>query len=168
METCPDRISAHPGAYLLGILVPWVAFCALYIAAMLIEPATVCSPPEAMCCYICAVIMWLTVIPFVGYIIVVLIFAPGIFLVAFIARRVRRWRPVYWLFGWTAAGMLSVIPVATFGIIYDRQIIAININNGILTRLAYDYGLSAIGLGFFGLMCGICYWAILVKTKWIT
>ena len=46
----------------------------------------------------------------------------------------------------------------------DRKIIAINLDNGILLRMARLLGWFSIFLAVFGLMCGICYW-LLVRTK---
>ena len=40
----------------------------------------------------------------------------------------------------------------------SRKFIALNIHNGILWRLAMQSVGFMIGLGFFGLLCGICYW----------
>jgi len=42
----------------------------------------------------------------------------------------------------------------------DRKIIALNINNGILWRRAMETVGLMIALGFFGLLCGICYWVM--------
>src|SRR5712671_3290804 len=136
METCLDRNKPTPGLYFLGILFPWTAVCALIITQILIDPATACSPPEAMCCYICAVFAWLTYMPVVGYIFAIFIFAPGFLIVAFIERSIRRWRPFYWIFGWMLAGTLPAIMRSA---IIDRH-------REILVLM----------FGVFGLLCGFC------------
>jgi hypothetical protein len=47
--------------------------------------------------------------------------------------------------------------------IADRKIIALNINNGILARMAWEFIGLAIGFAVFGLLCGFCYWMMLVR-----
>jgi hypothetical protein len=56
-----------------------------------------------------------------------------------------------------AAGVGAAIPIVIWATVSDRKIIALNINNGIVLRLAYEFGMFMIGLCLFGLFCGICW-----------
>jgi hypothetical protein len=85
-------------------------------------------------------------------------FLPGFVIVRSIARRVAWWRSAFWIPGWVMTGVIAAVLLAVVFAMTDRKIIALNINNGILWRRAMESVGLMIGLGFFGLLCGICYW----------
>ena len=55
--------------------------------------------------------------------------------------------------GVIAAVLLEVVLAMT-----DRKFIALSIDNGILWRMAMASVGLMVGLGFFGLLCGFCFW----------
>ena len=54
-------------------------------------------------------------------------------------------------------GVIAAVLLAVVFAMTDRKFIALNIHNGILWRIAMISVGLMIGLGFFGLLCGICY-----------
>ena len=55
-------------------------------------------------------------------------------------------------------GVISSVLLAVVFAMTDRKFVALNIHNAILWRRAMESVGLMIGLGFFGLLCGICYW----------
>jgi hypothetical protein len=55
-------------------------------------------------------------------------------------------------------GIIAAVLLAVVFAMTDRKFIALNIYNGILWRRAMESVWLMIGLGFFGLLCGISFW----------
>ena len=144
----------------MAILGPWAAICVLVNVSVLTNPAGVCGDPSGigMCCFTCAVFGWLFMIPVFGFLFAALLFVPGFLVVASFARRLGKWRPVYWIFGWMFAGMSAVIPVVILVVMTDRKFSA-------LSEMGYGLGIFTIAFGLFGLLCGTCYWAMLINAS---
>lgn len=147
--------------YIAAILLSGGALWTLMTFKMVISPpsyADVCGDENAMCCLPCAVAAWFTIVPFVAFLFALIFFLPGYVTMRAIARRVARWRPIYWIPGWAVTGVLAAVLLAVGFAINDREFIVLNIDNGILWRRAVETVGFMIGLGFFGMLCGICYW----------
>jgi hypothetical protein len=143
--------------FLLAILGPWSAICVLVAVSVLRDPSNVCSDP-GVCCLGCVVFGYLFMVPVFGFLFAALLFVPGFLIVVFVARRIGKWRPVYWIFGWMFTGMSAVVPIVMLVVIRDRKFIAVSQNG-------YELVIFTIALVFFGLLCGICYWAMLIKAS---
>jgi hypothetical protein len=152
--------------YVGAIFVSGAGLWVLVTVRMLISPPSyvdICSDPAAMCCVWCAAVSWFTFVPMFGFLFALILFLPGYLLVSWIAHRAAWWQPIYWIAGWV---ITSVIAAVLFDVslgIADRKIIALNINNGILTRMTWEFVGFAIGFAVFGLLCGFCYWMMLVR-----
>jgi hypothetical protein len=147
--------------YVGAIFLPGAALWILLTLKMAISPpsnADLCGDEGAMCCRLCAAFAWFTIVPFAAFFSALMFFLPGFVIVRSIARRVVWWRPAYWIPGWVVTGVIAAVLLAVVFAITDRKIIAININNGILWRRAMEAVGLMVGLGFFGLLCGISYW----------
>jgi len=60
----------------------------------------------------------------------------------------------------------AVIAAVLFDValaIADRKTIALNGNSGILATTAWPFIGFAIGFAVFGLLCGFCYWMMVVR-----
>ena len=154
--------------YVGVIFVSGAGLWVLLTVRMLISPpsvADICGDPAAMCCVWCAAVSWFTFVPMFGFLFALILFLPGYLFVSWIARRAAWWRPIYWIAGWVLtaviAAVLFYVPLAL--VIADRKIIALNINNGILARMAWVFVGFAIGFAVFGLLCGLCYCMMLVR-----
>jgi hypothetical protein len=146
--------------FLMAILGPWSAICVLVAVSVLRDPAGVCGDPSGigMCCISCAVFGYLFMVPVFGFLFAALLFVPGFLIVAFVARRIGKWRPVYWIFGWMFTGMSAVILISMLVVIRDGNFIAVS-------EKGYELGIFTIASGIFGLLCGICYWAMLIRAS---
>lgn len=130
---------------------------ALWVMATLfwlLRPATsadVCDNAvglDIMCCWWCDAFAWFTIVPILSFIFSLILFLPGFLIVRSIARRVTWWRSAYWIPGWVVAGVIAGILLMAVGVIISGQLIEVVI----------DLVVLMIGLGFFGLLCGIFYW----------
>ena len=156
-----DEQLPEAGRYVLAIFLSGAALWMLLTLGMVISPpsnADLCGDEAAMCCRLCAAVAWFTIVPFVAFFFALIFFLPGFLIVRLIARGVAWWRPVYWIPGWVMTGVIASLLLAVIFAITERKFIALNIHNGILWRLAIQSVGFMIGLGFFGLLCGICYW----------
>jgi hypothetical protein len=169
METLPncrlrDEQGPKGGRYVASIFYSGAALWALLTLVWLIRPATsadVCDNEvglDIMCCWWCAAVAWFTIVPFVSFCFSLIFFLPGYLTVHLIARRVPWWRSVYWIPGWVISGVVAAVLFVVLVAINDWKIIALNIHNGILWQMAVGSFVLMVGLGFFGLLCGICYW----------
>jgi hypothetical protein len=155
-EQWPEAVR-YVGAIFLSGAALWM----LLTLRMLISPpsnADLCGDEAAMCCRLCAAFAWFTILPFAALFFALIFFLPGFVTVRSIARSVGWWRPAYWIPGWVVTGVIAAALLAVVFAATDRKIIALNIHNGILRRRAMESVELMIGLGFFGLLCGICYW----------
>ena len=156
-----DEQLPEAARYVLVIFLSGAALWMLLTLGMVISlrsNAALCGDEAAMCCRLCAAFAWLTIVPFVGFIFALIFFLPGFLIVRSIARGVARWRPVYWIPGWVMTGVIASLLLAVVFAMADRKFIALNIHNGILWRMAMASVGLMIGLGFFGLLCGFCFW----------
>src|SRR5215467_6983734 len=147
--------------YVLAIFLSGAALWMLLTLKMVISPpsnAVLCGDEAAMCCRLCAAFAWLTIVPFVWFIFALIFFLPGFLIVRSIARGVAWWRPAYWIPGWVVTGAIAAVLQIAVVFAMSRKFIALNIHNGILWRLAMQSVGLMIGLGFFGLLCGFCFW----------
>ena len=168
MNTPPSRSLTNeqrPEAvrYVAAIFLSGVALWILFTVTMVISPpsnADLCGDEAAMCCRMCAAFAWFTIVPFAAFFFALIFFLPGFVIMRSIARRVAWWRPACWIPGWVVAGVIAAVLLAVVFAMSDRKIIALNINNGILWRRAMETVGLMIALGFFGLLCGICYWVM--------
>lgn len=149
--------------YVGAIFLSGAGLWGLLTLLMVISPpsnTTLCGDEAAMCCWPCAAFAWFTIVPFLGFLVALILGLPGFLLVSLIARKAGWWRPVYWIPGWVLTGVIAAAILAACAAIADRKLIALNINNGILARMVRDFGGFALEAGFFGLLCGICYWLL--------
>jgi hypothetical protein len=152
--------------YVGAIFVSGAGLWTLLTIRMLISPpsyADICGDPAGMCCISCAAIGWFTFVPIFGFLFALILFLPGYLFVSRIARWAASWRPVYWTGGWVVAAVTAAILFDLTLVIADRNIITLNINNGILARMAREFIGLAIGFVVFGLLCGFSYWMILLR-----
>jgi hypothetical protein len=155
-EQWPEAVR-YVGAIFLSGAALWM----LLTLRMVISPpsnADLCGDEAAMCCRLCAAFAWFTIVPFVAFFFALIFFLPGFLIVRSIARGVAWWQPAYWIPGWVVTGVTASVLLAVVFAMTDRKFIALNIHNGILWRRAMESVGLMIGLGFFGLLCGICYW----------
>jgi|SRR5215510_2513292 len=163
-----DEQLPEAGRYVLAIFLSGAALWMLLTLGMVISPpsnADLCGDEAAMCCRLCAAVAWFTIVPFVAFFFALIFFLPGFLIVRLIARGVAWWRPVYWIPGWVMTGVIASLLLAVIFAITERKFIALNIHNGILWRLAIQSVGFMIGLGFFGLLSGFCYWLMRDKTS---
>ena len=157
-----DEHRPKAGGYIGAIFLSGAALWVLLTLVWLIRPATsadVCdNEPGTMCCWWCDAIAWFTIVPFVLFFFSLIFFLPGFLIVRSIARRAPWWRSVYWIPGWVVAGIIAAVLLELLVAITSRQLIANNIHNGIVWQMTIESVVLMIGLGFFGLLCGICYW----------
>jgi hypothetical protein len=147
--------------YIGAIFLSGAALWILLTLRMVISPpsnADLCGDEAAMCCRLCAAFAWFTIVPFAGFFSALIFFLPGFVIMRSIARGVAWWRPAYWIPGWVVTGVIAAVLLAVVLAMTDRRFIALNIHNGILSEMAMESVWLMIGLGFFGLLCGICYW----------
>jgi hypothetical protein len=147
--------------YVLAIFLSGAALWMLLTLRMVISPpsnADLCGDEAAMCCRLCAAVAWFTIVPFVTLLFTLIFFLPGFLIVRSITRRVAWWRPAYWIPGWVVTGVIAAVLLAVVFAMTDRKFIARNIYNGILWRRTMESIGLMVGLGFFGLLCGICDW----------
>jgi hypothetical protein len=152
--------------YVGVIFVSGAGLWVLLTVRMLMSPpsyADICGDPAAMCCVWCAAVGWFTFVPIFGFLFALILFLPGYLLVSWIARRAAWWRPIYWIAGWVVTAVIAAVLFDVALAIADRKIVALNINNGILARMAWAFVGFAIGFAVFGLLCGFCYWMMLVR-----
>jgi hypothetical protein len=152
--------------YVGTIFVSGAGLWVLLTVRMLISPpsyADICGDPAAMCCLGCAAAAWLIFVPMFGFPLALILFLPGHLLVSWTARRAAWWRPFFWIAGWVVTAVIAAILFDLALAIADRKIIALNINNGILASMAWAFIGFAIGFAVFGLLCGFCYWMMLVR-----
>lgn len=169
METLQNhglRDGRRPDLYVGAIFLSGAALWVLLTFFWLIRPATsadVCNDGpytglDIMCCWWCAAVAWFTIVPFVSFFFALIFYLPGFLIVRSIARRAAWWRSAYWIPGWVVAGVIAAVLLVAIGVITSRQLIANNIHNGIAWQMAMESVVLTIVLGFFGLLCGICYW----------
>jgi len=147
--------------YVLAIFLSGAALWMLLTLGMVISPpsnADLCGDEAAMCCRLCAAVAWFTIVPFVTLLFTLIFFLPGFLIVRSITRRVAWWRPAYWIPGWVVTGVIAAVLQIAVVFAISRKFIALNIHNGILWRMAMASVGLMIGLGFFGLLCGFCFW----------
>jgi len=152
---------ADAGRYIGAIFLAGAVLWMLLTVLMAISPpskATLCGDEAAMCCWPCAVGAWFTIVPFAGFFFALILFLPGFVITGSIARRVAWWRPAYWIPGWAVTGVVAAVLLSIVFAIMDRKFIALNIRNGILSHMAVETVGFMVVLGFFGLLCGLCYW----------
>jgi hypothetical protein len=152
--------------YVGTIFVTGAGLWLLFTIGMFIRPpsyAGLCGEPAGMCCVSCAVFGWFTIVPMFGFLLALILFLPGHLLVLWTARRAVWWRAVYWLPGWLVTGMIAAVLFCGATAFTDRKIIALNINNGILTEMAWQGVEFAIIFAIFGLLCGACYWMMFMR-----
>jgi hypothetical protein len=152
--------------YVGAIFLPGAALWMLLTLRMVISPpsnADLCGDEAAMCCRFCAAYAWFTIVPFAAFFFALIFFLPGFLIVRSIARGVAWWRPVYWIPGWVVTGVIASVLLAIVFAVTDRKSIALIIHNGILWRRAMESVGLMIGLGFFGLLSGFCYWLMCNK-----
>ena len=148
--------------FLMAILCPWAVIWGLYTVSLFIDPAGVCGDPSAMCCFF---LRRLFMMPAFGFLFAVLLFSPGFLIMTFVAGRSGKWRSFHWVSGWIVTGMSAAIPIGTLLAIADRHVIALNVKNGIVSKMAQEFGILTIALGFFCLLCGFCHWVMLNRSK---
>jgi len=156
-----DEQWPEAGRYIGAIFLSGAGLWVLLTLTMVISPpstADVCGDEAAMCCRLCAAFAWFAIVPFVTFFFALIFFLPGFVIVRSIARSVAWWRPACWIPGWIVAGVVAGALLAIVFAMADRNFIALNINNGILWRTAMVSSALMVGLGLFGLLCGICYW----------
>jgi hypothetical protein len=161
-----DEQRPEGARYVGAIFLSGAALWILLSLRMLISPpsnADLCGDEAAMCCRLCALFAWFTIIPFAAFFFALIFFLPGFVTMRSIARRVAWWRPVYWVPGWVVTGVTAAVLLVVVLAVADRKIIALNLHNGILWRMAMESTGLMIGLGFFGLLCGVCYWLMGAK-----
>jgi hypothetical protein len=149
--------------YVGAIFLSGAALWMLLTLRMVISPPSnvdLCGDEAAMCCRLCAAFAWFTIVPLAAFFFALIFFLPGFLIVRSIARRVAWWRPAYWIPGWVVTGVIAAVLLTIVFAIADRKFIAINIHNGILSQWAMVSVGLMVGLGFFGLLCGICYWLV--------
>jgi hypothetical protein len=152
--------------YVGAIFVSGAGLWTLLSVRMLISPpsyADICGDPAGMCCIPCAAGVWFMFVPTLDFLVALTLLLPGDLLVSWIARRATWWRPVYWIAGWVVTSVIAAVLFDVALAIGDREIIALNINNGILARKAWEFAGFAIGFAVFGLLCGLCYRMMLVR-----
>lgn len=160
-EQWPQAVR-YVGAIFLSAAALWI----LLTLRMVISPpsnADLCGDEAAMCCRMCAAFAWFTIVPFAVFFFALIFFLPGFVIMRSIARSVAWWRPAYWIPGWVVTGVIAAFLLALVFAITDRKIIVLNIHNGILWQRTMETVGLMIGLGFFGLLCGICYWMMLMR-----
>jgi len=163
-ERWPEAVR-YVGTIFLSGTALWVLLTLLW----LIRPASdadVCGDePTAMCCRSCVALAWFTIVPLVSFFFALIFSLPGFLTVRSIARRIAWWRPAYWIPGWVVTGVIAAFLLVVFLAIADREIIALNIHNGIVWQMAMESVGLMIGLGLFGLLCGFCYWLMRDKRR---
>jgi hypothetical protein len=153
--------------YVGAIFVSGAGLWVIITIGMLTNPsstyADLCGDPPGMCCVGCAVAAWFIFVPVFGFPFALMLFLPGHLFVSWIARKARWWRPLYWIAGWIVTGVIAAALFFVPLVLADRKIIALNINNGILARMAWELVGFTIAFVVFGLLCGFCYWIMLVR-----
>lgn len=153
------------GRFVLAILLPGALIWTILLIAALLDPGVVCNIPGAMCCYICGILFWLSVVPGAGSLAFPVLFAPGYLIVRAVAGRIANWRPFYWIIGWGIAGLIAIVLIEVLHLIADWKFISLNINNNILSEEIFGLEIFATLFVFFGLLCGTCYWMMMPKLK---
>jgi hypothetical protein len=152
--------------YVGAIFVSGAGLWLLVTIGMLISPpsyADICGDPAAMCCVLCAAIGWFTFVPIFGFPFALIMFLPGHLLVAWIAGRAAWWRPGYWIPGWIVTAVIAAVLFYAALAIADRRFISLNIKNGIPADMVWNFVGFVIGFAVFGLLCGVCYWMMLMR-----
>src|SRR5215831_10955745 len=124
-----DEQLPEAARYVLAIFLSGAALWMLLTLGMVISPrsnAALCGDEAAMCCRLCAAFAWLTIVPFVGFILAWLFFLPGFLIVRTIARGVAWWRPVYWIPAWVVTCVIASVLLAVVFATTERKLIALN------------------------------------------
>jgi len=117
-----------------------------------------------MCCIPCVYAEWIIGAP-IGFAFLALIFLPGFLLIRELAKRIDGWGRLPWIPGWGFSGLIAALLVEVPALVSSRELIALNIHNGILAQEAGLFRKLMIALIGFGLASGICHFCFLASRK---